>query len=181
MNWTRWSQASGAKCCPSSPWPCPIHPSIWNMHGIFSPSKSPGRCVVLLEIISPSFGELDFWLVHRSFSNTKNIIWDNVNFCIVHCRQFSVTKTTCLTNPLSSQINEQEVALRLLDEEHPCKKIPLVLSPLKLIFPQLLQSQVYIQSATWFQHFWCVEAQWLHFTSTFSVCVIHLRHRLGLS
>ena len=80
---TRWGQVSGVKCCPSSPWLL-SNPFIDLEHDIvrFGTRKYveyeldlfsinfPSRFSVLLEIIIPSSGELDFWLVHRLFSHT---------------------------------------------------------------------------------------------------------------
>ena len=51
----------------------------------------------------------------------------------------------------------------------PCKKIPLVLSTQELTIAQLFQSQVTIQSATWFRYFWCV---FTPFLVNVLVCVI---------
>ena len=69
---------SGGQRCPSSHWPCRIHSSIsttksfvflprrmWKVDWIVSPTIIPSRISLLLETIVPSFGEFDFWLVHR--------------------------------------------------------------------------------------------------------------------
>ena len=50
----------------------------------------PCRFPVLLELIIPYDGELDFWLVHRSSSYMRRNL-------------FSVEKTNCLTDSLFSQ------------------------------------------------------------------------------
>ena len=63
---------------------------------------SPCKFRVLLEMIVPSFGVLDFCFLHRSFFHTSDGIWESVNFCSVHFRQFSVEKTICLTTLLFS-------------------------------------------------------------------------------
>ena len=80
---TRWGQVSGVKFRPSSPWLCRIHSSISStISFVFGTRKYaeyeldlfsinyPSRFSVLLEIIIPSSGEVDFWLVHRLFSHT---------------------------------------------------------------------------------------------------------------
>ena len=62
--------------------------SMWSTNWIFSPSILLADSPKLFEIIIPYFGELDFWLGHRSFCHTWDGIWEDVNFCIVHFREF---------------------------------------------------------------------------------------------
>ena len=100
---------------------------------------------------------------------------------VVHFRQFSVERATRLTNPWVSHdlrwsITLQEVSLRTQGEEHSCKKMPLVLCPIKLVIAQVFQSQVIIQNATWFRYFWCVWTP--HLVNAVGVCH-HLITLLG--
>ena len=106
--------------------------------------------------------ELDFCFLHRSFSHTSDGIWESVNFCSVHFRQFSVEKTICLTTllfslhfwheiqtsrnfpPLSgdkTSVQEDSSCLQTT-ENHNCSFFP--------------KSSDHPHSATWFSYVWCL-------------------------
>ena len=103
--------------------------------------NSPCRFPVLLEIILPPFGELDVWLVHR-----RELLHRAFSTNLSGKEQLSHKLLGFSRSEMRK--NLQEVSLRFLNEEHPCKKIPLVLTTMKLIIAQLLQSQVITQCAT---------------------------------
>ena len=79
--------------------------------------KSPCRFPALHAMISPPFGELDFWFVHYSlFQSRGRNLRRRVNFCMVHFRQFSVENIMCLTNLVFSR---SEMKYQLARGFHP--------------------------------------------------------------
>ena len=188
MRMPRCGKVSGANCCPSAPQPCLIHSSIlttisfvfaprnrWNENWLVSIMFL--RCLCITRRVLSIFPWTWFLAWSSPTTPEKQRIGKNElplrAYWTTRCRMGLIVLQTLLFRKIW---NGDSICKRLPPLLFG-RAFPLILWTTKVVIAQMLQSQLTIQNATWFQHLWGVLIP--HLVNTFGLCH-HLRHCLGL-